>query len=123
MNLMRILSAILILPVLFVLSCKSKFEISGQWMLEKEEVYINGNLVNTIEDTGITIEFFEDGTGYDSKGPFKWEVNNNKLKIIDYDEVFEYTIKAKGATRLVIEDRGFSDQKKGNDIIVLTLTR
>ncbi|MFP4555626.1 MAG: hypothetical protein ACLFNU_02035 [Bacteroidales bacterium] len=123
MKKIRYLLGFICFLIVFSFSCKSKFEIPGTWFIDKEEMYINGNLVNTVNNTDVIILFNEDGTGSDQKGDFLWELSESTLTIIDNGEEFEYTITLKENNKLIIEDRGFTNDEKMEDFIVLTLTR
>lgn len=116
-------TGLLFIFIFLSISCKSKFEIAGSWFIDKEEMYINGTLVNTVKNNNVTIHFNEDGTGRDDKGDFLWDISESTLTINDNGEIFEYTIRLKKNNKLVIEDKGFTSYENTKDFIVLTLTR
>ena len=122
-KIIKYITGLLFIFLFLAISCKSKFEIAGRWFIDKEEMYINGTLVNTVNNNDVTIHFNEDGTGKDDMGDFLWDISESTLTINDNGEIFEYTIRLKKHNKLVIEDRGFTSDENTKDFIVLTLTR
>jgi hypothetical protein len=104
-------------------ACKSDIDVVGKWQIEKEEFFVKGELINKVENTGASLEFFADGTGADQEGVFNWRLLGDSLIITDYGQDFVYIITKYGQNRLVFEDRSYKKDTKEGDAIVITLSR
>ncbi len=104
-------------------SCLNSYHIEGTWVIMKEEMWLDGKLVNTIEGTGETIKFYHDSTGVDKQGNFIWTRENRILTISDSGEDYAYTLRQKHKNSLTLKHIDFRERGNNDDIIVIYLNR
>jgi hypothetical protein len=109
--------------LLFLTSCILEYKIDGTWVIMKEEMWIDGKLINTVETSGETIKFYHDGTGTDKQGDFTWDRVNNKLIITDSGVDYKYSIRQKHRNMITLKHIDFREQGNKEDIIVISLKR
>ncbi|HDP55175.1 MAG TPA: hypothetical protein ENN24_05800 [Bacteroidetes bacterium] len=104
-------------------SCLNSYQIEGTWVIMKEEMWLDGKLVNTVEGSGETIKFYHDSTGVDKQGNFTWSRENKTLTISDSGEDYAYTLRQKHKNSLTLKHVDFRKQGNNNDMIVIYLNR
>jgi len=85
---------------------EDKFDIVGTWNVDKVEIYVEGELMETIENDG-TFTFNADGTGtvVDDEGTdtFEWSLSGDKLTITDDEGITEVTLTTMERNKMVGE--------------------
>ncbi len=110
------------LLVFFFNNCAEKeFDITGTWSLEKTEIYIGEDLIETIEDTGEQLTFNANGSGRSGHFVFEWQLKGDSLFITEYGNTATYVIKEKENRKLVLEDREYESDM--GEIHILTLKK
>ncbi len=99
---------------------KNVFDISGTWRLEKTEIYIEYDLMETFTDTGEKLTFYSDGLGKSGVFVFEWELTDDALLITEHGHTVKYFIRKKEKDILILEQlQSEHDPAGGKEILTL----